>query len=281
MFNNAFDPVKPRRYLFSGVVVIVSFVHIGTTLGTGPTSITRRRGFRGVIMAAKPSMLASKTAALRPARRARLAPVEREQMILEAAVSYFADHGFHAQIRELANSIGVSSGLIFRYFGSKDALIERVYQEVFVSRWRPGWTDLLGDANRSIRDRLVAFYRSYLTVVDDRNWICIAMRASLEGNDITRRYIHQHVNGLLQRIALLLRGPNARGAPAAPSHAELEIVWHLHSSIIYYAIRKHIHKVPVSADRDAFVALIVDEFLRETRSPEPRAAPGRGHTGSG
>lgn len=196
-----------------------------------------------------------------PPRRARLAPGEREQMILEAAVTFFADHGFHAQIRQLAERIGVSTGLIFRYFETKDVLIERVYQQVFVSRWRAEWTSLITQSDRPIRDRLIAFYRSYLSVVDDRDWICIAMRASLEGNNITRRYIDQHVNGLLKLIATELRETGHRAHVSNPTPWEMETVWNLHSSVIYYAIRKHIHQVGVLPDRDAFVELMVDEFL--------------------
>ncbi len=47
-------------------------------------------------------------------------------MILDAAVEFFAEHGFEAQTKELAQRIGVSQGLIFRYFGTKQNLVEQV-----------------------------------------------------------------------------------------------------------------------------------------------------------
>ena len=47
------------------------------------------------------------------------------------------------QTRELAQRLGVTQPLIYRYFPTKQDLIDRVYEEVFVGRWRPEWTDLI------------------------------------------------------------------------------------------------------------------------------------------
>ena len=34
---------------------------------------------------------------------------------------------------------------LFRYFPTKEALIERVYREVYLNRWQPEWEVLLND----------------------------------------------------------------------------------------------------------------------------------------
>ena len=86
--------------------------------------------------------------AARPAarRRIRMAPEDREQMILEAAINFFAKHGFTAQLRELARELKVSQGLIYRYFKSKDELLNRVYEHNFLRRWDAGWEVLFATA---------------------------------------------------------------------------------------------------------------------------------------
>ncbi len=57
----------------------------------------------------------------RPRDEAHLA--RRELEILEAATSFFAEHGFaNADMQELADELGIGKGTIYRYFPSKEAL---------------------------------------------------------------------------------------------------------------------------------------------------------------
>jgi AcrR family transcriptional regulator len=204
-------------------------------------------------------------------RRKRLSPSEREQMILDAAIDYFAENGFSARVRELASNIGVSQSLIFRYFGSKERLIERVYEKTFLSRWNPEWETILHDRSRTIRDRLSAFYRSYLAAVDERRWIRIAMLSSLAGRNLTRRYIQGPITRLISVIGKELQsGENFRNLD---EDLTSELVWHLHSTIIYYLIRKHIHGSAVSRERDKIVDLVIDNFLWLNCSDERSGTP--------
>src|SRR3546814_4311648 len=69
----------------------------------------------------------------------RLPRAERERLIVEGAVQFFAEVGFGGDTRELANRLNITHPLLFRYFASKNALIERVYQEEFIGRWNPYW----------------------------------------------------------------------------------------------------------------------------------------------
>lgn len=194
-------------------------------------------------------------------RRMRLSPQTRERMILDAAIDFFAEEGFRAQTRALADRIGVSQSLIYRYFGSKENLIERVYEKTFLSRWNPAWEETLADRSRPLRERLQEFFRSYLVAVDDRNWIRVAMHSSLEGSDLTKRYIQGHVTRLLGKIALELRSETDAKKKHELSPMELELAWHLHSTVIYYLIRKHIHGTAVSLQTDDIADMIVNNFL--------------------
>jgi AcrR family transcriptional regulator len=71
--------------------------------------------------------------------RKRLPRNEREQMIVQEAIRFFAEVGFEGQTRELARRLGITQPLIFRYFPTKDDLIERVYQEVYLPGGRSCW----------------------------------------------------------------------------------------------------------------------------------------------
>ena len=96
-------------------------------------------------------------------RRTRLSPEAREQEIVQAAIGFFAQNGFGGQTRELARAMGVSQALIFRYFPTKEDLIERVYQEIFSKEWRPN-LGLLADRSQPLEARLIAFYRDYVVL---------------------------------------------------------------------------------------------------------------------
>ncbi|MEN9769531.1 MAG: hypothetical protein RLZZ180_1161, partial [Pseudomonadota bacterium] len=74
---------------------------------------------------------------------------ERERQILDGAIQFFADKGLDGQLRDLASSIGVTHALLYHYFPTKQALIDRVYLEVFEGRWQPEWETLLDDPERS------------------------------------------------------------------------------------------------------------------------------------
>ena len=194
------------------------------------------------------------------AKRRRLSPSEREQMILDGATRFFADHGFESSTRDLAERIGISQALLYRYFKNKKDLVERVYERVFLQRWSPEWTKVLSDRSESVESRLKVFYRSYLRAINEYSWVRIAMYSGLAGNDLTMRYLHSHVEGLLELILEEIRVE--RGGGVGPKEPlKLEQVWMLHSSFIHYITRKHVYGAPVDEDVDSVVDLNVHVFL--------------------
>src|SRR5438874_7786742 len=124
-----------------------------------------------------------------PVARRRLPPADREKSIAAAAIAFFAERGFEGQTRELAGILGITQPLLYRYFPSKEALIERVYQDVFVGRWDPFWEELIGDRGIPIADRLTRFYVSYARVILTPEWIRLFMFAGLKNLDFNARYL--------------------------------------------------------------------------------------------
>src|SRR3546814_2081490 len=82
------------------------------------------------------------------------------RLIVEGAVQFFAEVGFGGDTRELAKRLNITHPLLFRYFASKNALIERVYQEVFIGRWNPYWEIVISNRNVPLRERLVNVYQA-------------------------------------------------------------------------------------------------------------------------
>lgn len=197
-----------------------------------------------------------------PARR--MAPEEREQQIVNKAIEHFATHGFSGSTRELAKQIGVTQPLLYRYFPSKEALIDRVYSEVY--RWDPAWERLIADRSIPLRERLCALYTAYSHVILQREWIRTFIFAGLTREGINRRYLGKLRERIFLPVMAEIRDAYRLPIPAtaAAKEAELELIWSLHASIFYIGVRKWVYGLPVPKDLDAHVALQVDAFLNGT-----------------
>jgi AcrR family transcriptional regulator len=199
-------------------------------------------------------------------RRRRLSPAERERQIVDGAIAYFAEVGLTGQTRELAQRLGITQPLIYRYFPTKQDLIERVFEEVFVGRWKAEWSRLVVDRTVPLRERLIGFYRDYVADAFTYEWIRIYMFAGLAGEDLNRRYIAILEDMLLRPLCLELR--HAAGVDIPDTDAvdsrELEGAWHIHAAVFYYVVRKHIYAAPVDPDLDEFIADAVDRTLGGT-----------------
>ena len=107
--------------------------------------------------------------------RRRLPPAERERQIVDGAIRYFAEVGFEGQTRELARRLGITQPLLFRYFPTKDDLIDRVYEEVYLSRWKDEWPNGLKDRSLTLEERLVRYYEDYGSAIFNYEWVRIFM----------------------------------------------------------------------------------------------------------
>ncbi len=65
-----------------------------------------------------------------PATKVRPATLDKRDAILDAALELFVDKGFHGTaVPEVAERAGVGAGTIYRYFVSKEALVNALYQQ--------------------------------------------------------------------------------------------------------------------------------------------------------
>lgn len=196
-------------------------------------------------------------------RRKNLRAADRERVILEAAIRFFAEHGFEGQTRELAKRIGITHSAIYRHFPSKEALIERVYEHVYLSRWQDHWAGLIKDRSRPLEVRLAQFYREYAEHIFDYDWVRIFVFSGMKSFDITKRYLAIVSDRIIEPAVIEARRELDLPSPAhAPiTERERELFWGLHGRIFYIAIRKFVYGTPVPERLDDVIEDATREFM--------------------
>lgn len=213
-------------------------------------------------------------------RRRNMPAARREQAILNEAVRFFAEQGFEGQTRELAKRIGITHSAIYRHFPSKEALIERVYQHVYLSRWQPSWAPLIRDRSRTLEERLSIFYREYVARVFDYDWVRIFVFSGLRSFDISGRYLdivrREVIEAACAELRCELGLPEVAEQPL--SERETEMFWGLHGRIFYIAIRRFVYQTPTPENLDPIVADAVRSFFIGVRhiAPDVLEASARG-----
>lgn len=194
----------------------------------------------------------------------RMSREEREELIVKEAVCFFAEHGFEGNTRDLAARIGITQPLLYRYFPSKDHLIERVYQEIYMRRWNPKWEDLIVDRSLPLEERLCRFYQEYARAVYDYVWVRIFVYSGLKGVDINGRYLAMIREKILIPIATELRHDHGLASPndTPISEGEIELLWGLHGTFFYRAIRHFVYNMAIIDDPDQAIANDVRVFLK-------------------
>ena len=148
----------------------------------------------------------------RRSRAARVEPVDKRRLILDAAVRVFAHRGFHScRVSDVADEAGVAYGLVYHYFGSKEEILDTL----FVERWQ-----LMLDAIEAI-DRSDATAREKLELV--ASFIIDSYRHSPDMMkviivEVTRaahsfgREHLEHISKAYDRIALIVEAASLDGS---------------------------------------------------------------------
>lgn len=192
--------------------------------------------------------------------RRRLPPEERREEILRKAINLFSEHGFESSTHELARQLGITQPLLYRYFPSKEDLIDEVYKSVYLGRWKVEWDMVLCDRSREMTARLREFYESYTETIFTRDWMRTYLFSGLRGAEINRWYIGLLEERILGRIVKEYRHLSGVGEEAEISPAELELAWALHSGIFYAGVREHIFGLPPAGRRSDMIANTVHVF---------------------
>ena len=194
--------------------------------------------------------------------RRRMPPRDRERLIVAEATRYFAEHGLSAGTIALARRIGMTQPLLYKYFKTKEALIERVYDGLFPGHWSPDWEQLLDDASIPLRSRLKQFYKEFACVVLTYEHVRLFLFSGLSKSDYNARYYGILSERIFLRIARALREEFAPVRSRKPISAEeLELVQSLHAAIYHVAFRKYVHASELPYDIATLIDMKVDFFM--------------------
>lgn len=195
----------------------------------------------------------------------RLAPEARRQQIVAAATDFFADRGFEASTTALAQRLGITQPLLYRYFPTKAELISAVYEHAFPSaQYYPRWVAALARHEVPIRERLIEFYCEYTEALLNYRFLRLAIWARLsglqfEGESFNERYNAALTGRIFPLVIAALRERAGLPPRSVPSAAEIELLQTLHGSIYYVGIRRLNDRLP--PDVQALVISKIDVFL--------------------
>ena len=216
--------------------------------------------------------------------RKRMPNSERERHIAECAVRFFADRGLDGQLRDLARDIGVTHALLYHYFPTKQALIDRVYVEVFEGLWKPDWERLLDDATLDAETKFARFYGDYAKAIFTREFVRILVFSGLSDHTIPDRFFALLRNRLFPRLIRETRRHCGVATRAKPTARELELLMGLHGGIFYIGLRRWVyeqavHGAEASEHDEAYIGdrvkgylLSAKEVLYARRVVAPRRA---------
>jgi AcrR family transcriptional regulator len=204
--------------------------------------------------------------ATRPTRR-NMRSADRERLIVDQAIRFFAEQGFAGQTRELAKRMGITHSAIYRHFPSKEALIERVYEEVYAGRWSLSWGSLIRDRSLPLETRLAQFYLDYVDRVFEYNWVRIFAFSGMKSFNITQRYMEIVRKQIIEPACCELRHElRLPGTDVVPlSEREVEMFWGLHGRVFYLAIRRFVYRTPTPDRLDDIVRDAVRGFLEGSK----------------
>jgi AcrR family transcriptional regulator len=204
--------------------------------------------------------------------RHRMAPQDRERLILDNALRFFAERGLSGETRELARRLGVTQSLIYRYFPSKDVLIDRVYQKWLVDYWNPRWTSWISDRRQSLEHRLLAFYRDYARMQHNYEWVRLFAYSGMDGLPYHVRFVARNREQLFPRIAQELRHDHGMSSfDEIPfTEFEYEQIWAMHAMLFHLGQRRWLFGLPTPTNIDGIMATHVRTFV--TAAPPQIAA---------
>jgi AcrR family transcriptional regulator len=198
--------------------------------------------------------------------RQRFSTAEREQQILQGAIKFFSERGLEGQTRDLAKEIGITHPLLYHYFPTKQALIERVYKEVYLGRWKREWEEWLDDRSVALEDKLTRFYLDYAATILTPEWVRIFIFSGLADGSIPDQYLGLLKKKLFPRVLRETRHHLGLAEKGPASERETELMWGLHGGIFYLGIRQWVYGQPAPVDVRQIVSDRVHAFVASAQA---------------
>ena len=198
-------------------------------------------------------------------RAPKLQAEDRRAMILFEAATLFAAHGFSASTSDLADRMGVRKTLLYKYFPSKEGLIEEVLQTFLNTSWLTYCSAVISDRTMSLDERLVASFTSMLENEQEKS-LRLLTRSMLDGLELPRGFFNE-LNKMLiiPLIGEIRHTQNLENLDSLPlMESERALALGLYGSMFFYSIRRYIFKTQICDDQAALIKMYVDQFLSGT-----------------
>jgi AcrR family transcriptional regulator len=185
----------------------------------------------------------------------------RATEIVDAASELFAERGFEVTTREIARRLRISQALLYRYFPTKEQLVEAVLETVLCHRADCD-SVLPGLAGRGQAERIGRVLAAFLGN-RDRRWWRLSVWAALSGRHLPLSSAQAPLENALRWLVDELRGPLGiaplADLPMLPEEREIAIS--LHGSAVMLGLRLNIYNVPVAQDLSSLVMARVRMLL--------------------
>lgn len=208
-----------------------------------------------------PAKSGTKNAPAAAGPRRRKSSEQRAADIVAAAAEHFAEVGFGGSTRDIAKRVGVTQPLLYRYFPTKDDLIEAVYQTVYLEQWDENWDKGLKDRSIPVRARFEAFYADYARTTFTPTWLRLSYYAGLRGADINQWYNHLVEELILKQLVREHRVELGHPDETYVAPAELEPAWQMHGGLLHHGWRKHVLNLRVAPDINVVIADALDMYF--------------------
>lgn len=172
--------------------------------------------------------------------RQRLPAAERRRALVDAAAAAFAEAGFALSTRDLAARCRVTQALFYKYFKSKDDLVDAVLEARFLAGREPPDAGTLRGTGR-LADRIGDFYGDFVARGSAVN-VRLFLRAALDGLDLPLRYGARLDARMLGPVLDALRAEIGHGpgpVPLPPDQRELAMM--LHGAAVFALIRREVY----------------------------------------
>jgi AcrR family transcriptional regulator len=187
---------------------------------------------------------------------------DARERIVNAASRLYAEHGFDVPLSRIARAAKVSPAVLTRSVGTKKALLERVFKQLFAGRWKPEWDALLVDRSLPLEERLVRFFVAYRGNIE-RSGARLWTRAGLLGRHKSGNFSATLAKRILIPMIRELR--HEAGLAGAVDRdvtgEELELAMVLHAAIAFPHTRSHIFGMDVHGGLEELVPMMVRVWL--------------------
>lgn len=182
--------------------------------------------------------------------RKRVKRGQRRALIIEGARRIFAQQGLSASTRDIAAELGVTQALLYKYFESKDALIEAILAQEPDVVTLPA-RETLEDTSRSLEDRLSEVSTAILNGYDEER-LRLSLFAGLAG--IRAPFFFGPVqlrSELLEPIIAALRlDCGLEPLSSRPlCAAEFDLAMVLYGKLVCVAMRDLVYRIQTAQDR--------------------------------